>query len=259
MVGAMLQDSSPASWSDTLDALPKVDVSAIQEMLPEGQESFFRAIDVSFRALAPQMHERYRALAVLLEDMAAPRSILQTLWNVNEPEARRTSRLLVDRSLAQRDEAYESIRLHDLQLDYVRAQYQDRKPLELIHGAVRLSSNVTARDARQFTSEMVGRLLPDRHIPAIEEFTKRVRWDWKIKDSAITVSVQAIFLAPFTFRLAIQAGDLIAPMLNLDEAVSARVVQSGRNRAALHQSQLPGRQRRGFPVANRTLRRRPLR
>jgi hypothetical protein len=57
--------------------------------------------------------------------MAAALPILQMLWDVSESEARRISRQLVDRSLAHRDEGDESIRLHDLQLDYVRAQYPD--------------------------------------------------------------------------------------------------------------------------------------
>ena len=76
----------------------------------------------------------------------------------------------MDRSLAQRDGADESIRLHDLQLDYVRAQYPDKEALELIHGAVRLSSHVIARDPEQFASQMVGRLLPYRDMSAIERF-----------------------------------------------------------------------------------------
>ena len=86
---------------------------------------------------------------------------------MNEAEARRISRQFVDRSLAQRDGAGESIRLHDLQLDYVRAQYPDKEALELIHGAVRLSSNVIAKDPDQFASQMMGRLLPYRDMPAI--------------------------------------------------------------------------------------------
>ena len=49
------------------------------------------------------------------------------LWNVSEEEARRISRNFVDRSLAQSDSATESIRLHDLQLDYVRARESERK------------------------------------------------------------------------------------------------------------------------------------
>ena len=47
-------------------------------------------------------------------------------------EAARIARLLIDRSLAQLDNASKGIRLHDLQLDYVRAQFQDREALNLI-------------------------------------------------------------------------------------------------------------------------------
>ena len=85
-------------------------------------------------------------MLVDVPDMAAPLPILQTLWHVNEAEARRLIRQLVDRLLAQCDGADESIRLNDLQLDYVRAQYPDRKALDLIHGAVRLSIHVIGRD-----------------------------------------------------------------------------------------------------------------
>jgi WD40 repeat protein len=120
------------------------------------------------------MQQRYKALAVLLEDMAAPLPILETLWNVDTAEARRISRSLVDRSLAQRNGADESIRVHDLQLDYVRAQYSDKEALELIRGAVRLSSSVTARGPDQFASQLVGRLLPHQDAPSMDEFTKRV-------------------------------------------------------------------------------------
>ncbi|WP_353063802.1 NB-ARC domain-containing protein [Tunturibacter psychrotolerans] len=174
VVGAMLRGANAEFWTDTLDLLRKADLSAIQEQLPEGQQSFFKAVEVSFQSLKPEMQERYKALAVLLEDMAAPLPILETLWNVDRPEARRVSRKLVDRSLTQSDGADESIRLHDLQLDYVRAQHSDKEALELIRGAVRLSSNVIARDPSQFTSQMLGRLLPHRDMPTIEEFTRRV-------------------------------------------------------------------------------------
>lgn len=156
----MLRGADAAYWRDTLDLLRKADLSAIQEQLPDGQDSFFKAVEVSFQSLKPQMQQRYKALAVLLEDMAAPLPILETLWNVDTAEARRISRSLVDRSLAQRNGADESIRVHDLQLDYVRAQYSDKEALELIRGAVRLSSSVTARGPDQFASQLVRRLLP---------------------------------------------------------------------------------------------------
>jgi hypothetical protein len=60
-------------------------------------------------------------LAVLLDDSSAALPILQTLWDASEAEARRISTRSVDLSLTQIDGAGESIRLHDLQLAYVRA------------------------------------------------------------------------------------------------------------------------------------------
>jgi WD40 repeat protein len=197
IVGAMLRGATPEEWDDALNLLRKADLSGIADRLPPGQESFFRAVEVSFKALAPEMQERYKALAVLLEDMAAPLPILQTLWGVSEPEARRISRHFVDRSLAQRGsdgsnsirlrqpvilaEAgiqpasdRDSIHLHDLQLDYVRAQHPDREALDLIHGAVRLSSHVIECDPKQFASQMLGRLLPHQQIAPLRQFTDAV-------------------------------------------------------------------------------------
>jgi WD40 repeat protein len=174
VVGAMLRGADEEFWTDTLDLLRRADLSEIQRQLPPGQESFFKAVEVSFRSFEPEMQERYKALAVLLEDMAAPLPILETLWNVNRAEARRLSRQLVDRSLAQRDADGDGIQLHDLQLDYIRAQSPDRDALDLIHGAVRLSSYVIRTDPSQFASQMVGRLLLYRETPAIARFTERV-------------------------------------------------------------------------------------
>ena len=176
VVGAMLRDASPESWSDTLNLLRNADLSAIEDQLPEGQQSFFKAVEVSFQSLKPEVQKRYKALAVLLEDMPAPLPILQSLWNVDEAEARRSSRLLADRSLAQCDSADESIRLHDLQLDYVRAQWlkADKEALKLIHGAIRLSSHVIVKDPGQFASQMIGRLLPYHDLAAIQQFVERV-------------------------------------------------------------------------------------
>jgi hypothetical protein len=170
VVGAMLRGAGQGFWQDTLNLLRKADISAIQQQLPPGQESFFKAVEVSFQSLEPKMQERYKALAVLLEDMAAPLPILETLWNVTEAEARRISRHFVDRSLAQPEGAYESIQIHDLQLDYVRAQYEDKKALELIHWALRLSHG----SASEFTSQMVGRLLSNSDIPSVDEFITRI-------------------------------------------------------------------------------------
>ena len=173
MVGALLNGASPAEWGDTAALLRNADLSAIEAQLPPGQESFFRAIDVSVKALPPEMQRRYGRLGVLLEDMPAPLPVLETLWNCDEAEARRIGRRLADRSLAQRD-GEGGIRLHDLQLDYVRATYADRAALKLILGAVRLSAHVIERDAHQFASQVVGRLLPYQEAPAIGQFIDEI-------------------------------------------------------------------------------------
>ena len=172
-VGALLRGATPAEWADTAELLHNADLAAIEEQLPPGQESFFRAIDVSVKALEPKMQQRYGRLAVLLEDMPAALPVLETLWNCDEAEARRIGRRLADRSLAQRD-GEGGIRLHDLQLDYVRARYAQPEALALIHGAVRLSAHVIEKDPRQFASQVVGRLLPHRDAPAIGEFIDEI-------------------------------------------------------------------------------------
>lgn len=124
---------------------------------PEPHTTLFRAIQISVDAFGRNCApERYLALAVLLEDMAAAPLVQQCIWGVDESEAAETAEQFLALSLAQRDQPEGSIRLHDLQLDYVRAQWprEDREALDLIHGAVRLSSNVIAKDAEQFVSQM---------------------------------------------------------------------------------------------------------
>jgi WD40 repeat protein len=126
----------------------------------------------SFEALReddPVAAQRYLALAVMLEDMAVAAAVQQTLWNVDEAEALETVGRFVGLSLAQRDASGDGIRLHDLQLDYVRAQYPNPEALELIRGAVRLSAHVIEKDPRQFASQVVGRLLAHRDGPAIQQ------------------------------------------------------------------------------------------
>ena len=54
----------------------------------------------------------------------------------------------------------------------------DRLPvdeeLELVQGAIRLSANVIGRNPEQFSSQMVGRLLPYSDMPAVERFSEKV-------------------------------------------------------------------------------------
>ena len=148
------------------------DLESIQAQFPNyPYPNLFRTIQVSVDQLDAKSRDRYFALAVFLEDMTAEIPVLQTLWNASEPESLRTAKLLVSRSLATRVRDAGAIELHNLQLDYVRAQYPDPEALDLIHGAVRLSAHVIQRDPRQFASQVIGRLLPHQELPHVGLFT----------------------------------------------------------------------------------------
>jgi WD40 repeat protein len=172
MLGAMLRDKPLAYWSHVLGLLRRADLAKIKAQFPNYPHAdLLRAVQVSVDALEPAARQCYLALAVLLDDMPAPPYVQRTLWNMNDGAALETAEQFVGLSLAQRDAASGGIRLHDLQLDYVRAQYPDREALELIHGAMRLSSHVIESDPSQFASQLVGRLLPHDDSPAIRQFT----------------------------------------------------------------------------------------
>jgi WD40 repeat protein len=172
MIGSVLHGADRAFWRDLLTSLRNADISAIRQYLPDGQDSFFRAVEISFRALPSEVQERYKELAVLPEDMPAPLPMLERIWASAPDEARRLSRLLVERSLAYLEG--DSLRIHDLQLDYLRAQHPDKSALGLVRGAIRLSSHVLATRPEQFTSQVAGRLLPYSGTPAIARYTKRL-------------------------------------------------------------------------------------
>ena len=169
-MGALLREAGPEEWQDWLERLKRADLSAIESALPEGQTSFFRAVSVSVEALKPIMRDRYAALAVLLEDVETPLPILETLWRVDAEAARLTGRHLAARSLAEWSATASALRLHDLQLDYVRARYPDQEALSLLVEAVRLSAHAIGEDPGQFASQMVGRLLSYQDMPGIAGF-----------------------------------------------------------------------------------------
>lgn len=65
-------------------------------------------------------------------------------------------------------------RLHDLQLDFIRAQFPDRESLELSHETMRLSAHVIQSDPQQFASQMLGRLNPFCASPQIQNFLDEI-------------------------------------------------------------------------------------
>jgi WD40 repeat protein len=173
-IGARLRDKSPALWDVVLNQLRQADLGKLRQQFPDyPYPDVLSALQVSVDALEPKMRERYLALAVMLEDMPIHPLIQRVLWNTDQFNAVETAEEFVRLALAQRDGEDGSIRLHDLLLDYVRAQYPDRAALGLIHGAIRLSSHVIDGDPGQFVPQLVGRLLPYA-IPSVQRFTETV-------------------------------------------------------------------------------------
>lgn len=62
-VGALLGGAVPTEWADTAKLLHNADLVAIEEQLPPGQQSFFRATEVSVKALPPKIQQQYGSLA----------------------------------------------------------------------------------------------------------------------------------------------------------------------------------------------------
>jgi WD40 repeat protein len=172
MIGALLRGKPYAFWKHVVNLLRHADLAKIKAQFPDYPHTdLLRAIHVSVDALGEKARQRYLGLAVLLEDMPIHPVIQQALWAADELEALDTAEQFVSLSLAQRVGDTGSIRLHDLQLDYLRAQYANLEALELIRGAVRLCSYVIERDPGQFASQVVGRLLPHQGLPAVQQFT----------------------------------------------------------------------------------------
>jgi WD40 repeat protein len=177
-IGGTLRDRSAAAWRDVLDLLQTADITGFEELLPPGQRSFFKSLAVSVDQALPHMRDRYRSLAVMLEDDAVHCETLRTLWALNAAETRRTCSYLVERSLATWESPVDpdrGIRLHDLQLDYLRAVFPERTALSLIHEATRLSAPVINRDSRQYASQLIGRLLGGASIAGIDTFLERLQ------------------------------------------------------------------------------------
>jgi WD40 repeat protein len=170
MIGAMLRAKQDNYWPRVLALLHAADLAKIKgDFMNYPHKDLLRSIQVSVDALDEIVRHRYFALAVLLDKMPAPPAIQRALWNTDEFGALDTAEQLVSLSLAQRDASGTGIVVHDLQLDYVRAHYPDRVALDLIHGAARLSASVIQKDPSQFASQMIGRLLPRRELPAIDQ------------------------------------------------------------------------------------------
>lgn len=174
VMGALLRAAPFSDWRFWTSRLKSADLTAIEAQLPPGQHGLFRAVGVSVSSLNEVRQRRYRALAVMLDDMACPVPVLEVLWGTDGGEARQIAKYLADRSLGAWDDDEDGLRLHDLQLDYIRALFPDARALEMIQSAVRLSAHVITVSPSQFSSQMLGRLLPHVLNPAVDAFCKHV-------------------------------------------------------------------------------------
>ena len=243
MVGAMLRGKPPSHWGHVLALLRRADLQKIRAQFPSYPHAdMLRAIQVSVDALEGPFRNHYLALAVLLDDMPVGSAIQQTLWNVDAAEALEIAERFVSLSLAQRD-GDAGIRLHDLQLDYVRTQYPaDPQTLDLIHGAIRLSSHVIEKDPNQFASQVEGRLLLHRNNPAIAQWSDEIAaasprpWLRTIgaslhpPGSGLLRTLAGSYLA---FGVAVTADGRCAVSASLDKTLKVWELESGRELRAL--------------------------
>jgi WD40 repeat protein len=175
MIGAMLRGKPEKYWARVVTLLQEADLAKIRAQFPDyPHHDLFRAMEVGVAALDETTRVRYMGLAVTLEEMVIERPVQRTLWGCDEGEALDTAEMLIGLSLAERVGEDGAIRLHDLQLDFLRARWPDREALQLIHGALQLSMHVLAEDSGQFSSQMVGRLLTHRDKPGVAKFMDEI-------------------------------------------------------------------------------------
>jgi WD40 repeat protein len=177
MIGAGLRGKPTIAWKHKLQLLRSADLEKIKANLDYKYADLHRAIQVSVDELDTKLRDRYLALAVLLEDMAAHPLVQQALWGCDAAEAYVAADQLVNLSLAHFEGMDGAIQLHDLQMDYVRARYSDQDSLRLIRGAVRLAAHVIIPDPAQFGSQMVGRLASWDDRLEIHKFCERLK-EW---------------------------------------------------------------------------------
>jgi tetratricopeptide (TPR) repeat protein len=132
MIGAMVRGKPASRWNAVLQRLQNADIGKIKQDFPNyPYPDLLRSIEVSVEALEANTRQRYYDFAVFPDDVDIPEVVLHTWWaaqGIDELDTDDILDLLVDRSLLRRNEKGE-LRLHDLQVDYVRKRAGDLKAL----------------------------------------------------------------------------------------------------------------------------------
>jgi WD40 repeat protein len=124
LAGAQVAGGTP--WTELLAALRAGDL----EFLDHAHRSVFKSLSLSVRALAPADADRCRELAVFPEDTAVPEGVVLRLWGesgLTREQAGRLLRSFADKALLSLagDAPDRTVRLHDLQGDYLRLVARD--------------------------------------------------------------------------------------------------------------------------------------
>ena len=121
MVGAKLRRRNDAYWADMLEDLRQARIKKIAGEVPSyAYPSLKAAFDISLADLDPVLRRRYFDFAVFPEDVAVPEAPLEVLWGIEAREVRDTTAALADLSLV--TQGTDGVSLHDLQLDFLRAE-----------------------------------------------------------------------------------------------------------------------------------------
>ncbi len=170
MVGAFVRQN-PESWERALHRLQKADLDKLRRLFPGYEHpTLLAALEVSVDALPERTRARYLDLAVFPEEQAIPLDMLRAFWaplGLDEDDVANLAETFVGRSLARWEEKGRSLRLHDLQHDYLRAAQKDALPA--LHRRFLLAC---ARSLLQVESQTLDGL-PWQRLPA----APRYLWD----------------------------------------------------------------------------------
>jgi hypothetical protein len=222
-------------WRSVLDDIRSPSrLKKIESMIPQYPYSdSLVTVQVSIEALERKVQILFLELAVFPENTPIPEEVLINYWSylqLQENDIKDIINLIVDRSLAQRDQ-YGRINLHELYFDYIRSQV---KNLQALHRRF-LGSNFERTKNGQWCT-----LLDDGYIYAhlvwhmqnagfiqkihdllIEETSRHENGWYEVRESAgqtagfiddVSIAWQ---LAEETSELAIKKGDL-APSVGLE-------------------------------------------
>jgi len=166
MIGAALKKKPAGDWARVLRNLKRARLKDSGVKLGNyPYHNLYSSISASIEELSPEDKGRYLKLAILLDDMPAPAVLLQQIWGGDTDDVEAVMCRLVDVSLANFD-ADRSIRLHDFQLDFVRAEHSHPATLALVHAALRRSLHVVRSHPEQLASQVIGRMLS--YMPELE-------------------------------------------------------------------------------------------